>query len=82
MKKKIFISGSAGFIGFHLSKSLLSKGIKVHGYDSMNNYYDLELKKSRLQILKKFKNFTFTKNTLENMKILKRSVLKFKPSLS
>ena len=44
MKKKIFISGSAGFIGFHLSKSLLSKGIKVHGYDSMNNYYDLELK--------------------------------------
>tara|TARA_B100000925_G_scaffold291868_1_gene282052 strand:- start:2805 stop:3803 length:999 start_codon:yes stop_codon:yes gene_type:complete len=80
MKKKIFISGSSGFIGFHLSKSLLSKGIKVHGYDSMNNYYDLKLKKSRLQILKKYKNFTFTKNTLENMKILKRSVLKFKPN--
>ena len=80
MKKKIFISGSAGFIGFHLSKSLLSKGIKVHGYDSMNNYYDLGLKKSRLQILKKYKNFTFTKNTLENMKILKRSILKFKPN--
>jgi len=80
MKKKIFISGSSGFIGFHLSKSLLSKGIKVHGYDSMNNYYDLGLKKSRLQILKKYKNFTFTKNTLENMKILKRSILKFKPN--
>lgn len=80
MKKKIFITGSSGFIGFQLSKSLLEKGISVHGFDSMNNYYDVKLKKSRLKILKKFKKFTFTKNNLENMKILKKSIFKFKPN--
>ena len=80
MKKKIFITGSSGFIGFHLSKSLLQKGIRVHGFDSMNNYYDVNLKKSRLKILKKYKNFTFTKNNLENMKILKETIFKFKPN--
>ena len=42
MKKKVFITGSAGFIGFHLSKYLLDKRINVHGYDSMNNYYDVK----------------------------------------
>ena len=42
---KILITGSCGFIGFHLSKLLLERGYKVHGYDSMNNYYDVTLKK-------------------------------------
>ena len=81
MKTKILITGSSGFIGFHLSKKLLEKGIKVHGYDSMNNYYDVKLKKSRCKILKKFKNFTFTKNKLENRTALKRIFNKFKPSI-
>ena len=80
MKKKIFITGSSGFIGFHLSRSLLNKGVKVHGFDSMNNYYDIKLKVSRLKILKKYKNFTFTKNNLENIKSLEKSILKFKPN--
>ena len=64
--KKIFITGASGFIGFHLAKKLLDKGIKVHGFDSMNSYYDVNLKKARLKILKKYKNFSFTKNKLEN----------------
>lgn len=54
---KILITGSCGFIGFHLSKLLLERGNKVHGYDSMNNYYDVTLKKARLGILKKYKKF-------------------------
>ena len=78
--KKIFITGSSGFIGFHLSKLLLDKGCSVHGYDSMNDYYDIKLKKSRLLILKKYKNFSFTKNKLENRKILEKSISKYKPS--
>ena len=52
----IFITGSSGFIGFHLVKKLLDKGHRIHGYDSMNGYYDIRLKKARLQILKGYKN--------------------------
>ena len=78
---KIFITGSSGFIGFHLSKKLLDKGHNVYGYDSMNNYYDINLKKARCQILKKYKNFLFTKGKLENQKILSKSILKFKPQI-
>ena len=81
MKPKIFISGSSGFIGFHVAKKFLEKGIKVHGFDSMNNYYDVSLKKSRLKILKKYKNFSFTKGNLENHKILLRSIIKFRPKI-
>ena len=44
MKKKILITGSSGFIGFHLAKLLLEKGIKIHGFDNMNNYYDSKIK--------------------------------------
>ena len=58
---KIFITGSSGFIGFHLSKKLLDSGHSVHGFDSMNNYYDVKLKKARYKILNKYKNFFFTK---------------------
>ena len=81
MKPKIFISGSSGFIGFHVAKKFLDKGLRVHGFDSMNNYYDVNLKKSRLSILKKYKNFSFSKGNLENHKILLSSVIKFKPKI-
>ena len=64
MKTKIFITGSSGFIGFHVSKRYLDKGFRVCGFDSMNNYYDIGLKKSRLRILKDYKNFTFIKGNL------------------
>ena len=81
MKPKIFISGSSGFIGFHVAKKFLEKGIKIHGFDSMNNYYDVSLKKSRLNILKKYKKFTFTKGNLENYNILLKNIKKFKPHI-
>jgi UDP-glucuronate 4-epimerase len=78
---KIFITGSSGFIGFHLSKKLLDSGHSVHGFDSMNNYYDVKLKKARYEILKKYKKFSFTKNNLENQKVLSKTILKFKPKI-
>ncbi len=78
---KIFITGSSGFIGFHLSKKFLEEGHTVHGFDSMNSYYDVRLKNSRCNILKKYKRFTFTKGLLENQKILNKCVLKFKPRI-
>ena len=78
---KIFITGSSGFIGFHLTRTLLDKGHSVCGFDSMNNYYDVNLKKARLQILKKYKKFSFTKAKLENKKILSKSISRFKPKV-
>jgi len=81
MKTKIYITGAAGFIGFHAAKKFLDKGMKVHGFDSMNNYYDIRLKTNRLNILRKYKNFSFTKGLLENQKLLNQSVLKFKPTI-
>ena len=81
MKTKIYITGAAGFIGFHTSKKFLDKGYNVHGFDSINSYYDVRLKRSRLNILKKYKKFSFTKGLLENQKLLNLSVTKFKPSI-
>ena len=81
MKTKILITGSSGFIGFHLTKKLLEKGNKVHGYDSMNNYYDVKLKKARLKILKTYKGFSFTKSKLENMKTLEKTFNKLRPNV-
>ena len=78
---RIFVTGSSGFIGFHLSKKLLEKGHSVHGYDSMNKYYDVKIKNARLKILKQYKKFSFTKNKLENKKILSESIFKFKPTI-
>lgn len=59
MKKRILITGAAGFIGFHLSRALCENGYEVVGLDNMNDYYDVNLKKSRLEILKKEEMFAF-----------------------
>lgn len=64
--KKYLITGGAGFIGFHLAKSLLEKGCKVVGFDNMNDYYDVSLKEDRLAILKEYDNYTFVKGDLAN----------------
>jgi UDP-glucuronate 4-epimerase len=55
----ILVTGAAGFIGFHLTRSLLQRGEIVIGLDNMNDYYDVKLKKSRLELLKQFGNFRF-----------------------
>lgn len=53
MKKRIFITGAAGFIGFHLARQLAARGDAVLGYDNFNDYYNPELKRRRADILKK-----------------------------
>ena len=50
---KILVTGSAGFIGFHLSKRLLEMGIEVIGIDNFNKYYDSKLKFDRYKVLEK-----------------------------
>ena len=65
----IFVTGSAGFIGFHTCYDLLKKGHDVTGIDNLNSYYDKSLKISRLRILCRFKKFKFLNddiNLIEN----------------
>tara|TARA_B100000900_G_scaffold349620_1_gene315835 strand:+ start:5600 stop:6553 length:954 start_codon:yes stop_codon:yes gene_type:complete len=68
----ILVTGSAGFIGFHLSLFYLNKNKKVIGIDNLNNYYDVRYKIDRLKILKKYRNFTFIKIDLKDKNSLKK----------
>ena len=81
MKKKILVTGAAGFIGFHLTKFLLKKNFKVIGVDNINNYYSKKLKLGRLEILSNFKNFFFYKKDITNQKDLEKIFIKNKPQV-
>lgn len=63
-KPKVLITGAAGFIGFHLSKKMIGNGFQVTGLDVVNDYYDVNLKYSRLDILNKLDGFSFHKANL------------------
>lgn len=64
INKTYLITGGAGFIGFHLSKSLLEKGAKVIGFDNLNDYYEVSLKEDRLAILEQYDNYRFIRGDL------------------
>ena len=72
------VTGCAGFIGMHLTLSLLKKNKSVIGIDNLNNYYDVNLKKKRLLNLKKFKKFNFKKVDIKNLNSLKKIVKDYK----
>ena len=61
----ILVTGVAGFIGFHTCLALQAKHM-IFGLDNLNDYYDVNLKKSRLKLLKKYKNFKFLKTDIQN----------------
>jgi UDP-glucuronate 4-epimerase len=64
VSKRILVTGGAGFIGFHLTRKLLEKGVHIVGFDNINDYYDVNLKYARLNILKGFDNYTFIKGDI------------------
>jgi UDP-glucuronate 4-epimerase len=71
---RVLVTGAAGFIGFHLSKRLLERGIEVVGVDNLNNYYDPVLKKERLDVLKGYKHFRFLKQDIADFESLYSSL--------
>ena len=79
--KRVLITGSAGFIGFHLAKLLLEEGFRVHGYDGMTDYYDVVLKQRRHQILLQTPGFTATEDRLENFDRLMQVAEEFQPEV-
>ena len=76
---KILITGSAGFIGFHLCKSLLKDNFEVLGIDNLNDYYDPSLKLARLKQLKSYKNFNFEKVDITDRESITKIFQFFKP---
>ena len=76
---RVLLTGAAGFIGFHLSKSLLDDGYEVLGIDNINNYYDPKLKHARLEQLKPYKNFTFQTINIADRESLTKVFRDFKP---
>lgn len=80
MKKTILVTGSAGFIGSHLSSRLLNEGHQVIGIDNVNDYYDPKLKQDRLKQLKD-ENFIFIKTNLENLETINQIFEKYKPEI-
>ena len=78
---KIFITGTAGFIGFHLAKLLLNNDYQVCGYDGMTDYYDVKLKYARHKILLTNPNFTSSEGMLEDFNKLDNLVNEFQPNI-
>lgn len=64
--RTILITGTAGFIGFHMARSCLEAGFRVVGIDNVNNYYDPTIKEARLQILRAWDSFDFHRVSLED----------------
>ena len=79
--RRILVTGTAGFIGFHLAQRLLAEGFIVHGYDGMTAYYDVSLKRRRHQMLLQHVNFSATEAMLEDDGALIKTAETFRPEI-
>lgn len=81
VNKTYLITGGAGFIGFHLSKSLLEKGARVIGFDNLNDYYEVSLKEDRLAILEQYDNYRFIKGDLADSADVLSAFQEYQPQI-
>tara|TARA_R110002110_G_scaffold412641_1_gene638786 strand:+ start:11140 stop:12168 length:1029 start_codon:yes stop_codon:yes gene_type:complete len=79
--QRVLITGTAGFIGFHLAKLLLAEGFIIHGFDGMTDYYDVALKQRRHQMLLQNPNFAATEGMLEDQALFDRVSNDFAPDV-
>ena len=79
--RKVLVTGTAGFIGYHLASLLLSEGFRVHGYDGMTDYYDVRLKQRRHVMLMQNPHFSATEGMLEDQKCLDAVADEFAPDV-
>lgn len=79
--KRVLVTGTAGFIGFHLAKLLLDEGFIVHGFDAMTDYYDVRLKQRRHQMLLQSGGFSLTEGYLEEEALFGSVAGEFKPDV-
>ena len=79
--RRAFITGTAGFIGFHLARHLLDQGWEVHGYDGMTDYYDVSLKERRHAMLREARGFRATEAMLEDETALTAAVDRAAPDV-
>ena len=79
--KKILVTGSAGFIGYHLSKTLLDEKYEIFGVDNINDYYNTRLKMDRLELLKNYSNFKFKKLDISDRNAITTVFNSFEPEI-
>jgi UDP-glucuronate 4-epimerase len=79
--RKILVTGSAGFIGFHLAQLLLSEGFTVVGIDGMTDYYDVRIKERRREILREHSAFSDSVLMLENADALRERIVSERPEI-
>ena len=79
--RRVLVTGSAGFIGYHLSKLLLDEGFRVHGLDGMTDYYDVALKRRRHAMLLQTEGFTATEGLLEAPGVVAEATRAFAPDI-
>ncbi len=79
--KKILVTGTAGFIGFHYAKALCAAGHQVLGVDNVNDYYDVALKEARLKQLEPLENFEFERIALEDRTNIEHIFKSWKPQV-
>ena len=79
--KTYLITGAAGFIGYYLSRKLLEQGCRVIGIDNINDYYDVNLKRTRLGQLEPYEKFTFIKGDISDKDMVMMTFEEYKPDI-